>query len=52
MSENTVHLRQELIELAAETDDDVLLVQACLVLRGEGGTIIFEDTEKFCLEDQ
>ena len=38
--------------LAEETDDDVLLVQACLVLRGEADTILFVDTEKFCLENQ
>ena len=42
---NTLHLRQELFQLALQTDDDQLLSQACLTLRGESETIISSDAQ-------
>jgi hypothetical protein len=33
MTDNTVYLRQELIELALQSDDDDLLAAACVLLR-------------------
>ena len=43
MTNNTVSLRDELLQLAAQTEDDQLLASACLVLRGEADTIIRAD---------
>ena len=43
MSDNTIHLRQELIQLAEQSEDDQLLAEACLTLRGEADTIIRVD---------
>ena len=43
MTNNTVLLRNELLQLAAQIEDDQLLANACLVLRGEADTIIRAD---------
>ena len=39
MTNNTVPLRNELLQLAAQIEDDQLLGDACLVLRGEAETV-------------
>ena len=47
MTNKTVSLRNELHQLAAQTEDDQLLAEACLVLRGEADTIIrLDETEQ------
>ena len=43
MTNNTVPLRHELLKLGEQTEDDQLLADACLVLRGEADTIIRAD---------
>ena len=43
MTNNTVPLRHELLQLGEQTEDDQLLAEACLVLRGEADTIIRAD---------
>ena len=43
MTNNTVPLRNELHQLAAQIEDDQLLADACLVLRREADTIIRAD---------
>ena len=43
MSKNTIPLRDELLQLAAQTEDDQRLAGACLVLRGEADPIIWAD---------
>ena len=43
MTNNTVTLRNELLQLAAQIEDDQLLADACLVLRREADTIIRAD---------
>ena len=45
MTENIQHLRNELLQLAEHSEDEVLLAQSCLVLRGEADTIIWPDKE-------
>ena len=40
---NALSLRSELLELAAQCCDDTLLANACLVLRGEHDTIIWDE---------
>ena len=40
---NTLSLRSELLELAAQCCDDTRLANACLVLRGEHDTIIWDE---------
>ena len=39
MTNNTVPLRNELLQLAAQMEDDQLLADACLVLHGEADTV-------------
>jgi hypothetical protein len=43
MTSNTIPLRNELLQLAAQIEDDQLLADACLILRGEADTIIRSD---------
>ena len=43
MTNNTVPLRHELLQLGEQTENDQLLADACLVLRGEADTIIRAD---------
>ena len=43
MTNNTVLLRNELLQLAAQIEDDQLLADACLVLRSEAVIIIRAD---------
>jgi hypothetical protein len=45
MTNNTVPLRNELLQLAAQIEDDQLLADACLVLRREADTIIIRADE-------
>jgi hypothetical protein len=39
MTNNTVTLRNELLQLAAQIEDDQLLADACLDLHGEADTV-------------
>ena len=50
MTDNTIHLRHELIELALQSDDDHLLAVACVLLRDreELATLSFEPPRCRC----
>ena len=43
MTENNIHLLQELLQLASQAEDDQLFAEASLTLHGEADTIVRVD---------